>query len=209
MACTAASLGVLLSFVLLWPASFQHEASELIYMAPSPDLIVMEEISPSVQRRKPPPPPPPLPPVIRPDDEILEEPLDLMSDLQTLEIGTDIPDLDSGKDESNRSRALADRGPEPRRIAEPEYPRAARRRNIRAEVTMQVNIDARGRVTDHVIVSRYLLENEGMERTEVDALGFGLEEAAISAASRWMFSPARKEGKSVNSQYILTVRFGV
>ena len=101
------------------------------------------------------------------------------------------------------------RHPKPILIAEPEHPRAARRRGIRAEIILQVDIDSRGRVTAHEILSRYLLGDDGQSREPVQALGYGLEDAAVSAAQRWRFRPARKEGKAVASRYVLTMKFGV
>jgi len=144
-----------------------------------------------------------------PEDRILEDPLDLSADFLTLDTGPDLPDLSAAQEGPAQNTTPADRGPEPRRIAEPEYPRAAQRRKIRAEITVLVTIDPKGQVTDQEIMSRHLLEDNGQSRREVESLGYGLEEAAVSAAARWMFRPARKQGEAVHSQYTLTVKFGV
>ncbi|MFV1981585.1 MAG: energy transducer TonB [Rhodothermia bacterium] len=40
-------------------------------------------------------------------------------------------------------------------------------------------------------------------------VGFGVEEAALSAADRWRFRPARHGGRVVQTYYTLTFRFGV
>ncbi len=167
----------------------------------------MEEVQPTRQVRTPPPPPAPLPPVVMPDDRILEDPLDLDADFLPLaEAGPPAPTFtESARDEV----PLADTGPRPIMIAEPEHPRPARRRGIRAEVAVRVDIDRRGRVTAQTIIERYLLSEDGQAREPVATLGYGLEEAAISASKRWRFRPARKQGQAVSSQYVLTIRFGI
>ncbi len=208
MATTAASLLLLVLLVHFWPATTGHDPVHLLYRAPSREVIAMEEIQPTMQQRKPPPPPAPLPPVVMPEDRLLEDPLDLDTDFLAIE-EAGLPALNTPADAAPTNALHADAGPKPIILAEPEYPRAARRRNIRAEVTLRVEIDRRGRVTSHEIVGRYLLSEEGQSRQPVEELGFGLEEAALSAAYRWMFRPARKQGEAVNSQHVLSIKFGV
>lgn len=60
------------------------------------------------------------------------------------------------------------------------------------------------------ILRRVLLSSEdgsGTKRT-VEALGYGLEEAALDAARRTLFRPARAGGKAVQSRKTLTLTFG-
>ncbi len=208
MATTAASLLLVVLLVHFWPTTTGHDPAHLLYRTPSREVIAMEEIQPTLQRRRPPPPPAPLPPVVMPEDRLLEEPLDLDADFLAVE-EAGLPALDTPPDAAPTNAPRADAGPKPIILVEPEYPRAARRRNIRAEVTLRVEIDRRGRVTSHEIVGRYLLGENGQSREPVEELGFGLEEAALSAAYRWMFQPARKQGEAVNSQDVLSIKFGV
>ena len=202
----AASLLLLLGLVHFWPIPSGHDPLHGLYRASAPEVIAMEEIQPTLQRRKPPPPPAPLPPIVMPEDRILEDPQLLDADFLPAD---DPGPPDVSAEEGPQQDALADSAPRPVRIAEPEYPRAARRRNIRAEITVVVEIDTRGRVVAHEITDRYLLGEDGQTRRPVETLGFGLEEAAVSAARRWMFRPARKQGRAVRSQYPLSIKFGV
>ena len=208
MATTAATLALLLLTVHFWPMARTQDPLFLMYRAPAPEVIALEDIQPTLQQRKPPPPPAPLPPVVMPEDRILEDPLLLDADyLPVEEAGPPEP---SQKSEAiDAGVRIADSAPRPILIAQPEHPRAARRRRIRAEITVRVNIDSNGRVDAHEIVSRYLLSDDGQTREPVDKLGFGLEEAALSAAKRSMFRPARKQGEAVRSQYVLSIKFGV
>ena len=103
----------------------------------------------------------------------------------------------------------ATEGPKPIRIVTPEYPKSANRRNIRAEIVVAVVVDKRGRVRSPQIVGRYLLDEKDNTRLLVDALGHGLEEAAVSAAMRYLFRPARKGGAAVESNHEIIFKFGV
>ena len=96
------------------------------------------------------------------------------------------------------------------RIPEPNYTEAARSGDVRAQVEMEVTIAPSGRVKDARILRRVLLSSEdgsGTKRT-VEALGYGLEEAALDAARRTLFRPARAGGKAVQSRKTLTLTFG-
>ena len=209
LASAAGTLLILVLAVRLWPIGQVYDPLHLVYRALEPDVIVLDDIQPTRQLRRPPPPPAPLPPVIMPEDRILEDPPTFDADF--LPLDNALPPDNAVAEESSEAQQVrrADSGPKPVRIAEPEYPRAARRRNIRAEVEIRVDIDRQGRVIAHEVTSRYLLGEDGSTREPVTALGFGLEEAAVSAARRWLFRPARKEGQTVRSQYALSVKFGV
>ncbi len=65
----------------------------------------------------------------------------------------------------------------------PRYPRTAARRGLEGEVVVRVSVSARGAVTDAVIV-----------RAEPPGI---FDAAALSAARRYRFAPATKEGDAV------------
>ena len=206
LACTAGALLLILLCFKLWPPMGTPEPLDIVYS--SPDQIHIEDILPTRQARRAPPPPAPLPPVVVDEDVILDAELDL--DISPLAL--DGPPLDDPAPESAQSAAgtaLASEVPKPIRIVTPEYPRAAERRKIRAEVVVAVIVDRRGRVDGTDIVARYLLDEQEGTRSQVDALGFGLEEAALSAAERSLFRPARKDGIAVASNHQLSFKFGV
>lgn len=196
---------LILLCIKLWPDTSEPKPVDIIYS--SPEVIQMEEIVSTNQTRRAPPPPAPLPPVIAPDETILEE--DILLDLDPLAL-TD-PSLDDMPTEPEGAPSTgigATEAAKPIRIALVEYPRSAKRRNIHAEIVIAVVVDRRGRVQSPQIAERYLLNEKDNTRTLVDALGYGLEEAAVNAAMRSLFRPARKDGATVESNHKITFKFG-
>ena len=207
MACMICALVLLNLLVQFWPAPGPPKPLDIVY--DSPATVLMEDIMQTSQQRKTPPPPAPLPPVVMPDDVILDE--ELVFDSQPLAVtGPDLTDAPVSTDSQGASSALqASTSPKLIRIITPEYPRAAQRRKIRAEVVVAVIVDRRGRVESPRIVARYLLNEKDESRQAVDELGYGLEEAALSAALRSMFKPASKAGVAVSSNHQVAFKFGV
>ncbi len=209
-ASLACSLLVLVLAVELWPVPKAADPRDIIHATREVEIVLLDDIVPTRQRRQPPPPPSPLPPVVVPDDRILEDDLDL-EDIALVpeDPGAGLlPEPTPGDPSGDASSGIrAESAPKPVRIVEPEYPRAARRRNIRAEIILSVIVDRLGRVEDATIVERYILDEE--TREPVTELGYGLEESALSAASRWLFRPAQKDGQAVRSQHELSFKFGV
>lgn len=196
--------------VRFWPNTWGGTDARLYDMS-AREEIQLEEIQQTKQEKKRPPPPRPIVPVIIPNEEDLEiVELDLDNNMLAVEDpGTD-EEFKEGADETSQSGARADRGPQPRRIVEPTYPRAADRRNIRAEVVVRVLVNKRGRVDNVEVAERWLLEKDTARRLEqVDEIGYGIEEAALETARQWMFSPARENGEFVASYTVIAIRFGV
>ncbi len=191
---------LLLLAVHRWPSMGPKENRTVTYSAPH--TVFMEEIVQSRQRRSTPPPPAPLPPVIVPKDHLPEEHLILDDPFPILEDPGDNPEPLPAA----REAPVFETAPKPVRIVEPEYPRAARRRRIQAEVVVTVIVDIRGYVLEPGIVERYIL-HEGV-RKPVTGLDYGLEEAALTAAARWLFRPATRNGEPVRSRHELSFRFG-
>lgn len=146
-----------------------------------------------------------------PDDVVLDdielEIADVALDIN--EAGTDDENVEGADTGNNPVAARADRSPSPVRIATPEYPREADRRNIRAEVVVEVLVDDRGRVVNTRVLERYLLNKDGTEKEAVAEIGYGIEEAVISAAERHTFRPAIQGGQRVQSYSTLTFRIGI
>jgi len=159
------------------------------------------------QIAKPPPPPAPVPPVIVPDDVVL--------DFEELEVTAEIDvegDADADAESSldgPRFVAKADQGPKPIRFVEPEYTDRARKEKIKASVMVEVLVDERGRVIGSKIIDLFIYDKKNKPPVPVRRVGFGIEEAALSAAVRWRFRPARHGGRVVQTYYTLTFRFGV
>lgn len=77
---------------------------------------------------------------------------------------------------------------------EPVYPESARRARLGGTVILETVIDESGRVTNVKVVK---------------GLGFGLQQAAIDAVSRWHFKPATMNGRAVKVFFNLTVQFSL
>jgi protein TonB len=77
---------------------------------------------------------------------------------------------------------------------QPRYPEAARIARRQGTVVVQATIDRTGAVTDVRLVK---------------AIGFGLDEAAMTAVKQWRFRPATLGGRPVPVFFQLTVRFGI
>lgn len=207
MACMIAALVLVNLLVQFWPPPGPPKPLDIVY--DSPAVILMEDVLPTSQQRRAPPPPAPLPPVIMPDDVILED--ELILDSEPLAIaGPDLEDAPADAANQGASSDLqASTTPKLIRIITPEYPRAAQRRKIRAEIVIALVVDRRGRVESPRIVARYLLNEKDGIREPVEELGYGLEEAALSAAMRSLFRPASKSGVAVSSNHQVSFRFGV
>lgn len=210
MACLAGSLALLIGVFVFWPPPSPDAPGDEPYSVRAQEVIAIEEIAPTRQQQRRPPPPAPLPPVAVPDDRIFEEqPLTLDDTFFPIDEPGEDELFVEGTEGNQTSTQAVEIGPKPVRFVEPEYTREARRKRIRAEVVVEVLVDERGRVQQTQILERYLLGEEGTAREAVGALGFGLEEAALAAAERWLFRPARKNGEPVQSFTTLTFSFGV
>ncbi len=202
----------LLAAIWWWPRLDRDRVDDTIYNTRAQEVIAIEEIQPTRQFQKPPPPPPPLIPVIVPDDIIIEDELDIDDVYLRLEQYADelFQESQEGLPGAGQSSPAPEVGPKPLRFVEPEYTRAARRRQVRAEVIVEVLVDEKGLVREATIVERFLYEGTDDEQKEVvPELRYGLEESALAAARRWMFQPARQNGQPVKSYTTLTFSFGV
>ncbi len=206
LSATVAVLLLLIGIVRLWPAHEVSERERVIEMDTSPFLI--EEIVQTSQIAGSPPPPPPPIPVTSPIDFLVEVP-DLEFDISLPE---DPSDRDSGTDLTGTNAYSA--APErretarPVRFVEPTYSLEASRQGILAEVDARLHIDHRGHVVEVQLINRYVVDRESGKRQMVDEIGYGLDEAALDAARRWVFRPADLDGQPVESVYTVTFTFG-
>ncbi len=211
MACLAGSLLLLIGLFRWWPPRGAGDVPNIVFNTSGQEVIEIEEVLQTSQREKKPPPPAPLPPIIVPDDDILDDPIvDITDDfLPVDEPGEDLV-AEAGADTGTEKQVRSQVGPKPVRIVEPEYTREAQKKKIRAEVVVEVLVNAHGRVDDARILERFLLgKDKDDPRTPVPQLGYGLEEAALAAARGWMFRPARENGQPVPSYTALTFSFGI
>lgn len=204
------ALLVLNGIVSWWPLPSEPPPDDTIYRVSNQEIITIEEIQPTRQQNKPPPPPPPPIPIVVPDDVVIEDQIYVEDAMLAIETPDDALELAAALPAGEASAAKTiETGAKPLRFVEAEYPRAALRRKVRAEVVVEVLVDARGQVREARIVERFLYARDKAEKEAVTELAYGLEESALEAAQRWMFQPARKDGQPVQSYYTMTLGFGV
>lgn len=93
----------------------------------------------------------------------------------------------------SQAKIDAEKPPVPRRTIKPEYPKGARQRNEEGDVTLILHIAETG-VVDDVAVDASCGYPE-------------LDNAAVAAARKARFTPARKDGKAVPGSARITLRF--
>lgn len=204
--CLVLALGALNLLARYWPEWESEPDTEQVFDTRG-EPIELEMIEQTSQAAKPPAPPVPLPPVVVPDDVVLDyEEVDPSEEIT-------VEDEGEGEGESEytgpRIVAQADQEPRPIRFVEPEYSAEARKKKVRATILVEVLVDEHGRVQKSRIIDRFVYEKKGDPPVPVDEIGYGLEEAALAAAERWRFRPARHGGRAVQTYTTLTFRFGV
>lgn len=199
---------LVLAIVLVrgWPAGVGANAGETFRDRGS-ERISIQEVQPTSQsEEKNPPPPAPLPPVVVPNEVLVEQDFELGEAELRVETPEDDERLQEGTD-----RATAARQPDTDarllRNVQPEYPAAAHDEEVKARIEVEVEIDKNGRVSDAQIRRRWRLSGDGAAQPVPD-LEYGLEEAALSAAQRSRFRPARANGHPVPTRKVITFTFG-
>lgn len=204
------SLLLLIAAFRFWPLRSNEIDESMVFDVRGQELVQIEEILQTQQQEKKPPPPAPLPPIVVPDDiELDEVVIELSDETLAVEDPGDDAEVQEGNTSGEQFSARADRGPRAVWIVEPEYTRAADRRDVRAEIVVEVLVSRTGRVEETRIIERYMIDKDQTEREPVGEVGHGLEESALEAASRWRFEPAIERGQRVQSYTTLTFVFGV
>jgi protein TonB len=213
LVCLATSLLVLIAAVRLWPTWPEAADGDAVLYAPHGPVDLREVTQTQHARRGSPPPPPPPVPIFEVEDLVEQPPLDLTVELTPAESPSEAPpgpeSLRDGEADESSAR-VPDVGARQLRIPEPNYTKAARREDIRARVDVEVIIAPTGRVAEARILRRVLLSGseEAPAQRVVSVLGYGLEEAALDAARRTLFRPARAGDEPVKSRKTLTLTFG-
>lgn len=115
----------------------------------------------------------------------------------------------TGGEGSGSGGTVVEESPRPVQFNVPDYPPEAQRRKIRAEVFVEVDLNEQGRVLTSRVVRRLLLDKDGEIVEEVPVLGYGIEEAALTASRSWRFRPGRRNGVPIPSQYVVSFKLGV
>jgi len=206
MGALAFVLAVLSALVQWWPIE-QTEADGRPFNNRPATHIETQDIQPTRQsKERMPPPPAPLPPVVVPNEVLVEQEVDIGEGSLQLETSGEDRTLQEGTEHAAASRT-PDVEARLLRNVQPEYPSSARSNNVRARVEVEVQIGRNGRVEDATVRRRWVLTKSGSSRP-VARLGHGLEGAALRAARRSLFQPARSGGAPVRSQTVITFTFG-
>jgi protein TonB len=141
-----------------------------------------------------------------PNEVLVKEELDFGEAELRVDVPEDDPTLQDGTDRATRART-PDTAARLLRNVQPTYPGAAQKEDVRARIDVEVEIDTQGRVQTATIQQRWRLRPDGSAEL-VEELGYGLEEAALGAARRALFRPARHQGQPVVTRTVLTFTFG-
>jgi len=201
-----AVLALAILIVQGWPVGAPSAPTELFRDRPD-DRIQVRDVQPTSQsQEKTPPPPAPLPPVVVPDEVLVKEELEFGEAQLPVDRPEDDARLQEGADQATAARQ-PDTGARLLRNVQPTYPTSAREDEVRARIQVEVQIDPQGRVQSATVRRRWRVREDGSVEP-VEQLGYGLEEAALTAAERSLFRPARSSGTPVATRKVLTFTFG-
>jgi outer membrane biosynthesis protein TonB len=207
LASLAVVLGLGIALVRWWPAPTSSFPDGL-FRERGPERIQINEVQPTTQsRERTPPPPAPVPPVVVPNDVVIENEIEFGEGTLTIEDPGDDERLQEGDSKTATAARPPDTDARLFRAVQPNYPSAAREQSVRARVRVAVQVSKTGRVETAAVLKRWRLSEGGRPRP-VSRLKHGLEEAALAAARRSRFRPARHDGRPVASQTTITFEFG-
>lgn len=199
---------LLLAIALIqgWPAWTESD-EDALFRDRATDRIEVRDIQPTSQsKEKTPPPPAPVPPVVVPNEVLVETEIEFGESELHVEMPEDDAELQEGAERATAAQT-PDQGAQLLKNVQPTYPSAARQEDVRARIQVEVHITETGRVEEAVIQRRWRVLSDGSSRP-VQTLGYGLEEAAIAAAQRSLFRPARASGRPVATRTMMTFTFG-
>lgn len=207
MAALVVVLAGLTAVVQLWP-TFTDRPDDAPFASRPSTQIDMRHIQPTNQAEElTPAPPAPLPPVVVPNDVLITQEVDLGEAELRIDRDGDDRTLREGTTQATTSRR-PDTEARLLRNVQPRYPPEARRKKVRARVEVEVYIAENGQVRDASVRRRWIVAKNGSSQP-VAGLQYGLEEAALRAARRSLFRPARQNGTAVTSRKVMTFTFGV
>lgn len=206
MGAMVVALVLAIALVQWWP-SWPTSTAPQVFRDRGTDRITLRDVQPTRQsEEKNPPPPAPLPPVVVPNDVLIEEPLEIGESALPVQTPEDDATLQEGTDRSATAQQ-PETDARLLRTVQPNYPSSARKNKVRARVEVELKISRDGGVQEAMIRRRWLLSNDGTPQPVVE-LGYGLEEAALAAARRSLFRPARANGRPVPTRKVITFTFG-
>ncbi len=194
----------LLAIVKWWPVNVEYSVPAEIFT--SETEIFTETMIPTRQVTQPARPPVPQMPMPVPNDEIIDEEIDIpdIGNILSLEpLGEGLIGQHGNGDEIVGS---PQRSPRVIKIVEPIMPDQARRQNIKAEVLITFLIDRNGKIEEYFV--KEIRQYNGKGYTVVNSIGYGIMEAAMEAAGQWIFKSAINDDKEVKAYTTQIFSFG-
>lgn len=206
MVCIIISQCITLLIFRFWPA-FDIEKEPPTFYESNQEIYIEQSIA-TKQDVAPASPPKPQVPVPVPNDEVIEDEIELL-DFEDMLSFEELGEGEVGQTgDSNEPVASPERNPTPLKITEPATPEAARKANVVAEVYVTFLVDEKGMVEELFISSiRKYAENK-KDYEVVQDIGYGILGASLTAAKKWRFNPARDNGKPVKAYTTQVFSFG-
>ncbi len=171
-------------------------------------IIFTEEMIQTKQVTTPARPPRPQIPIPVPNDEVLDEEVDILDfdNLLSLEL---LGEGDVGQQgDSDEIVGSPQEKPRLLKVVEPATPDAAREAGVKAEVFVTFLVDKKGFVEDIYISQIREYDSKGKKYNVVQSIGYGVMEATLVAAKQWKFRPAKNNGKAVRAYTTQVFSFG-
>jgi len=206
MSCMIVSLLIVIAVFRLWPEIVEDKNNNF-YVAPDQEIFIEQSIA-TKQETVPASPPKPQVPVPVPNDEIIEEEIELLDfeDILSLE---KIGEGEVGQTgDSSEPVASPQKAPTPLRIIEPATPEEARKANLVAEVYVTFLVDKNGFVEEIFISSIREYDKNRQNYKVVQDIGYGILGASLTAAKKWKFNPAEDNGRTVKAYTTQVFSFG-
>ncbi|MTI88394.1 MAG: hypothetical protein FH748_10530 [Balneolaceae bacterium] len=189
----------------LWP-SIKTEQEQKVQFE-NKEIIFAEQPIITKQANKPAAPPKPQVPIPVPNDEVIDEEIDL-PEFDELYSDSKLTELNSKglMGSSDQIVGKPDLRPKIVRIVEPEVPKAAKKEDLKAEIYVTFLVNTQGRV-EEAFIEEIRLYNGNQYRL-VNSIGYGLMQASLTAADQWIFKPAKHNGKEVRAYTTHVFSFG-
>lgn len=205
MSCIVVSELILIGVFIFWPKTEIEEKAFEEYE--QNDIIAVEEIVRTRQESAPPPPPKPQIPQPVPNDEVIEEEIIIPEEIEFLTIEESPFGEDVGiRGEGDKVSSNPQRPPNVIKIVEPALTPEAKSAGLKAEIFVTFLVNRDGTVEDAFVSE--IRKYSGDTYTNVEQLGYGVMEAALEAALKWKFRPARDQGSVVRAYTTHVFSFG-
>lgn len=197
---------ILIGVFRFWPESIQ-ESKKFIWIDTNQEIFVEQSIA-TKQETVPASPPKPQIPVPVPNDEIIEEEIELL-DFEDMLSFEELGEGDVGQTgDSNDPVASPQKKPTPLKIIEPVTPESAKEAGVIVEVYVTFLVDKNGFVEEIFISSIRKYQKNKRDYDVVQDIGHGILGVSLAAAKKWKFNPAMDNGKRVKAYTTQVFSFG-